>query len=73
MIGKRMRLALTLVLALGAVGCNNGGISENDYTCNGFCEGEPLPSLIIQAPDPETACTEFIENCMGAGICTSCS
>ena len=71
--GKRLKLAVAVFFMLAGLGCNTGGISENDYTCNGFCNGEPLPALIIQAPDPGTACTEFLETCRGAGTCTSCS
>ena len=72
--GKRIRLALAaaFVFALGSLGCGSTGPSENDYTCNGFCNGEPLPALIIQAPDPVTACTEYLEYCQGKGTCTSC-
>ena len=72
MNGKRRRLALAAALALGGVGCGSTGPSLNDYTCNGFCNGEPLPQLLIQAADAKTACTEYVENCMGTGTCTGC-
>jgi hypothetical protein len=70
----RLKLSLAAVLALGAAtGCGTTAGQENDYTCNGFCNGEPLIEMIIQAPDPLTACTEYLEYCRGKGNCTSCS
>lgn len=67
-------LKLCLLLAVGAAtGCGSTAGQENDYTCTGVCSGEPMPTLIIQAPDPETACTEYLENCRGDGTCSSCS
>jgi len=73
---SRTRFQMTGLLAvlalLGTAGCNSG-ISENDYTCNGFCNGEPMNPQIIQAPDQGTACTEYLEVCRGTGVCTSCS
>jgi hypothetical protein len=71
--GKRLKLALAGLVAFAAAGCTTGGISENNYTCIGYCDGEPLPTLVIQAPDPKTACTEYIENCRGSGICIMCN
>lgn len=70
---RRMRLTLATAVAVAGVGCGSTGPTQNDYTCNGFCNGEPLQQLIIQAPDPNTACTEYVEYCMGAGTCTGCS
>ena len=75
---KCVRLKLTSALALtltlvGGMGCGSTVGQENDYTCNGYCNGEPVNPIIIQAPDNETACTEFLESCRGAGTCTSCS
>jgi hypothetical protein len=70
----RLKMALVTVLTVvGASGCGATAGQENDYTCNGICSGEPMPELIIQAPDPETACTEYLENCRGQGTCSSCS
>jgi hypothetical protein len=71
--GKRLRLALAALVVLAGAGCSTGGISENNYTCTGYCNGEPAPSIIIQAPDPRTACTEYIEYCVGTGVCLSCT
>jgi len=70
----RWKMTLVAVLVLGAAtGCGSTAGQENDYTCNGFCNGEPMNPQIIQAPDPLTACTEFLENCRGNGQCSSCS
>jgi hypothetical protein len=70
----RFKMALPLLLALSAAtGCGTTAGQENDYTCTGVCSGEPMPTIIIQAPDPETACTEYLENCRGQGTCSSCS
>jgi hypothetical protein len=68
----RMTGLIAVLALVGAAGCG-GGITENDYTCNGFCNGEPMNPQIIQAPDQGTACTEFLEICRGTGVCTSCS
>lgn len=74
MRGIRWKMTLLAVLALGAAtGCGATAGQENDYTCSGFCSGEPMLQMIIQAPDQETACTEYLENCRGMGTCTSCS
>jgi hypothetical protein len=69
-----MRLSFfAAVLAVTAgLGCSSG-VGENDYTCNGVCEGEPMSPQVIQAPDDQTACTEFLESCRGSGYCSSCS
>ncbi len=70
----RLKMTLLAVLAIGAAtGCGSSVGQENDYTCSGFCSGEPLRQMIIQAPDPLTACTEYLESCRGTGTCTSCS
>jgi hypothetical protein len=71
---EHWKVAVAAAVALGvAAGCGSSVGQENDYTCDGFCNGEPLPEAIIQAPDPATACTEFLESCRGTGKCTSCS
>jgi hypothetical protein len=70
----RWKRTLGAVLLLGVLsGCGSTAGQENDYECNGFCNGEPMVPTIIQAPDPLTACTEFLESCRGSGQCTSCS
>lgn len=70
----RLKMSLLALLALGAAtGCGSTAGQENDYTCSGICSGEPMAQQIIQAPDPETACTEYLEICRGTGTCTSCS
>jgi|GEM_PF-6471145 len=71
--GKRLKLAVAVLFALGGAGCSTGGISENNYQCTGYCNGEPMPPLIIQAPDHLTACTEYLENCRGTGYCIGCN
>jgi hypothetical protein len=63
---------LGLVVLTAVAGCGSTVGQENDYTCNGYCNDEPMNPLIIQAPDQATACTEFLENCRGTGVCTSC-
>jgi hypothetical protein len=70
----RFKMAVSVaVLGLGAgAGCSSSP-GENDYTCNGRCNGEPMAPQIIQAPDQATACTEYLEICRGTGQCTSCS
>lgn len=70
----RFKLAVPVAILglLAATGCGSTP-GENDYTCNGFCNGEPMTPEIIQAPDQATACTEFLEICRGTGTCTSCS
>jgi hypothetical protein len=72
----RVRFNMALMVAVvglaATAGCNSTP-GENDYTCNGRCNGEPMNPEVIQAPDPGTACTEFLESCRGTGTCTSCS
>ena len=70
----RFKLAVSVAVLGLATGTACGSTpGENDYTCNGFCNGEPMTPEIIQAPDQATACTEFLEYCRGTGICSSCS
>jgi hypothetical protein len=70
----RFKMAVSVaVLGLGAAAGCASTPGENDYTCNGFCNGEPLSPQVIQAPDQATACTEYLEICRGTGTCTSCS
>lgn len=70
----RFKMAVSVaVLGLGAAAGCGSTPGENDYTCNGFCNGEPMTPQVIQAPDQETACTEYLEICRGTGTCTSCS
>jgi len=71
--GKRLKLAVAVLFSLGGLACSTGGVSENNYQCNGYCNGEPMPTLIIQAPDHLTACTEYLEYCKGSGVCLGCN